>query len=54
VTTDGTGVYYETITFGNIDNTIIQNGDVLIYDPTTFDAAWNKVTLIGFLDGDVN
>lgn len=50
----GTGMYYDTIAYADIDHTTISNGDVIIYDPTTFDAKWIKVTLIGFFDSDVN
>ena len=48
----GTGVYYDTIIQSAIDHYTISNGDVIIYDPSTFDAAWIKVSIIGYLDAD--
>lgn len=54
LTTDGTGVYYDTILAANIDHAIVVDGDMIIFDPSADDLEWVKVTIKGYFDADVN
>lgn len=53
VSTDGTGVYYDT-TAVTIASGTIESGNMIILDPSTDDLKWLKVTIIGKFDADVN
>ena len=54
LTTNGTGVYYDTILAANIDMRLVYAGDMIIFDPSVDDLKWVKVTIKGFFDADVN
>lgn len=53
IATDGTGVYYDTTAVVTASGTI-ENGNMIIFDPSADDLEWIKVTILGYFDSDKN
>ena len=54
ITTDGNSVYYDDRISG-IDHTVIENTHAIAFDnDATDDPDWIQITIVGYLDGDVD
>jgi len=54
LTTNGTGMYYGSVVFADIDHTVIESGHTVGYDNSEDDATYVTVTISGYFLADVD